>query len=1370
MNNVSDVSGIISEYPDYTDTDFSKILNKYEFNSNDSTSKKSFIYQDPSQLLLRNYISKSTVYDNVLLYHLLGTGKCHEKDTPILMFDGTIKMVQDVKVGEYLMGDDSTPRKVLSLARGMDMMYDIIPVKGEKYTVNKEHILCLKASGFPKVTNDNRNNNYQVEWIQNNRFNCKTFTYNTTTKENRRMEANIFCKSITNKQILEVSVQDYLQISNGRKAILKGYKTGIKFSSKEVPFDPYILGYWLGDGTERGPTITTQDSTVLHYMYTVLPLYKLYLSKLQASYCYGITGDGKVGGNLFLNTLKNLKLINNKHIPHIYKCNDRQTRLKLLAGILDADGHYADGGFELTQSIKHEALIDDVIYLARSLGFACYKNLKKTSWTYKGVRKTGEAWRILINGTGIEEIPTVIPRKKAKPRKQIKDALVTGITVKEKGRGEYYGFTLDGNCRYLMGDFTVTHNTCASISIAEGFKEYITNMGRRIVVLVKNKNIQRNFMNELLGPCTKNEYLSDEERDLYFGNVSSERNTGVQQFQISIQRRELINRVHRLINKSYQFITYGTFVNRVLGAKDYERDELGRNTTKVKRVDGKLQRKRPKDEIKNFSNSVIIVDEAHNVTNNDVYLALHQVLSRSYNTRLVLLTATPMYDNPKEIFELANLLNANKGELQLPIRNELFKPYNSTSTTPAGPLVEKVNSDYINGNVLKGGIVHITELGKSVLTQALLGRVSYLQSNTDTNPRVNVMGKELIPGRVGTTKVVYCRMSNQQYLTYLQALKADIKSDSKYDLSSVIQNTEAAENVTETTSVSKTSSLYKNSSDAATMSYPGKLYGKDGFLEVFEKSNNGGYRLKSMYSELLTSELKQYSAKLYNLLQNIHNSPGNVFVYTNFVSFGGTSLLRLLLSANGYREFRSRNTETEANTFVVFDESTNIELREKYRRIFNSPENKHGKYIKVLIGSPIISEGITLKNVRQVHILEPSWNMSRINQIIGRAVRNMSHFDLPDTDRTVDVFKYVSIYKPSDKKTAKQFEENRLLGFSVDREKYILSEEKDRANKQVERLLKTIAFDCQLMKGRNVKDHAFDGSPECDYINCDFNCEINMETSSEPDKSTYNLGLATFEKFDIEFVLATLRDLFQKYFIWTLNDIVEYIHGIEPRVSNEVIFYTLGQITENKSPFTDMYGRDGFIINKGEFYIFNSSDIDVNSSLYSKYLDFTVDKNKYTLEQFTKAKLDISLSSDTNTNANTKTKKSKPKPVATKLSASDLRYNERIIENNDIFGTFRQRGTVENPYGPADEKFRIVDKREKGKGKGKNKSKSSEDTSSDNRKKLSGMWIGSFEKGQLIEIAKHLGIQAKLSFKEYDKVQLGKMIQKYLIDTKLVLK
>lgn len=97
----------------------------------------------PTQQFVMDYFCPANPYKGMLLYQSMGTGKCHAKDTPIIMYDGTIKMVQDVKVGDLLMGDDSTPRRVLSLASGYDDMYDVIPIKGEKYTVNSEHILSL---------------------------------------------------------------------------------------------------------------------------------------------------------------------------------------------------------------------------------------------------------------------------------------------------------------------------------------------------------------------------------------------------------------------------------------------------------------------------------------------------------------------------------------------------------------------------------------------------------------------------------------------------------------------------------------------------------------------------------------------------------------------------------------------------------------------------------------------------------------------------------------------------------------------------------------------------------------------------------------------------------------------------------------------------------------------------------------------------------------------------------------------------------------------------------------------------------------------------------------------------------------------------
>ena len=132
-------------------------------------------------------------------------------------YDGSIKNVQDIKEGEYLMGDDSNPRKVLSLARGKDMMYDIIPIKGDKYTVNKEHILCLKVSGFPKFSHSLLNNNYNIQWVEDNKYQSKTFTYNNENKNEKKEIAKEFLKSIKNEQILEISVKDYLNLSNKKK-------------------------------------------------------------------------------------------------------------------------------------------------------------------------------------------------------------------------------------------------------------------------------------------------------------------------------------------------------------------------------------------------------------------------------------------------------------------------------------------------------------------------------------------------------------------------------------------------------------------------------------------------------------------------------------------------------------------------------------------------------------------------------------------------------------------------------------------------------------------------------------------------------------------------------------------------------------------------------------------------------------------------------------------------------------------------------------------------------------------------------------------------------------------------------------------------
>ncbi len=381
------------------------------------------------------HITKNPFIGGGLIDVPCGFGKCHSKNTPIIMYDGSIKMVQDVKLGDQLMGDDSTPRNVLSLARGRETMYDIIPNKGDKYTVNESHILSLKC-----LINHS--------------------------------------KKYKKGEIYDISIKDYLNLPksfHGPRGPLLGYRVGIDFPYKEVDIEPYFLGIWIGDGIKRNLGITNIDIPIIDYCYEYARRLELdirkYSSNAKRCPSYFITSHNEKPNSL-IESFHKYNLLNNKHIPHDFKCNSRQVRLELLAGIIDSNGSNHYKNYDIIQ--KNEKLFDDIIYLARSLGFAAYKKECKKSCMYKGEKREETYYKTTIHGKGLEEIPVKCERKKVKPRKQIKDALVSRIKVIKKEEDNYYGFELDGNHRYLLGDFTVTHNTV---------------MGIKLITLIKKKTL-----------------------------------------------------------------------------------------------------------------------------------------------------------------------------------------------------------------------------------------------------------------------------------------------------------------------------------------------------------------------------------------------------------------------------------------------------------------------------------------------------------------------------------------------------------------------------------------------------------------------------------------------------------------------------------------------------------------------------------------------------------------------------------------------------------------------------------------------------------------------------------------------------------------
>ena len=455
---------IIATTNDY----FITLLSKKETNDN------KYVYE----MLVREKNENKYIDIKIAVAGNCDAGKCTGFNTPIIMYDGKIKMIQNIKKGDLLMGDDSTPRTVLETTTGSGELYEIIPLNGDRYKVNKNHILCFKISSVDTVCFDKSRNRFKIRWMEliNN---IPVIKEKRLPVEFSKIESENELKNIDKLKrcdIVELTFEQYINLPTNTKTSLKLYKTGIEFPEKELIIDPYMIGYWLGDGTSTQSVITTQDSTVVKYFKTNLGKYKCYLQYRNNTnkYSYGITGNGTIGGNLFLTTLKNLNLIDNKHIPDIYKYNSRENRLKLLAGLIDSDGHYQKERniFEFSQSLYHEKLIDDVIYLCRSLGFACYKNKKNTTWTYKGIKKTGETWRINIMGEDIEKIPTLCQRKRESKRISPKNVLVTAIDkILICKQEKYYGFELDGNGRFLLGDFSVTHNSTLIGTLISGEKD-----------------------------------------------------------------------------------------------------------------------------------------------------------------------------------------------------------------------------------------------------------------------------------------------------------------------------------------------------------------------------------------------------------------------------------------------------------------------------------------------------------------------------------------------------------------------------------------------------------------------------------------------------------------------------------------------------------------------------------------------------------------------------------------------------------------------------------------------------------------------------------------------------------------------------------
>lgn len=387
-----------------------------------------------------------------------GHGKCLKKDTPIIMYDGSIKMVQDIMQGEYLMGDDSTPRTVLSICRGQEKMYKVEQSYGDHYTVNESHILSLKLTAEPRITDLNYKNSYCISWFSKERVNYKYYNYANKNKQEVHNVVQQFCRFLPKiGTVIDIEVLEYLKRPRSWRMAYKGYKTGVDFPHLDVDLDPYVLGVWLSSGICNTPCITQEiqhNQAIFEYLKNHFEDLVILTEKDNNKDVHiFINKEQNVETNRFVQSLIKYNIFSKKSIPSIYKINSTKVRLMLLAGIIDSEGVLIDGKIEVIN--KDKVYIEDIDFIARSLGL-------RTSLTdfVRKFEKDHLYYKVVISGN-LEILPLIVNSKK--PQFHSSDISLTyDINLVEEDIGAYYGFTIDGNRRFLLGDFTVTHNTQAA--------------------------------------------------------------------------------------------------------------------------------------------------------------------------------------------------------------------------------------------------------------------------------------------------------------------------------------------------------------------------------------------------------------------------------------------------------------------------------------------------------------------------------------------------------------------------------------------------------------------------------------------------------------------------------------------------------------------------------------------------------------------------------------------------------------------------------------------------------------------------------------------------------------------------------------------
>ena len=793
-----------------------------------------------------------------------------------------------------------------------------------------------------------------------------------------------------------------------------------------------------------------------------------------------------------------------------------------------------------------------------------------------------------------------------------------------------------------------TGKTCSAIGVGEEMRDYLRQMGiaQRIYV-VASPNVQENFKLQLfderklkeidglwnIQACTGNKFIKE---------INPMNMRG-------LSRERVVRQIKRIISDSYLFMGYVEFANYIARKKRVNSD-IGTEEQQKARSISKLK--------KHFSNRLIIIDEVHNIrvtddnSNKRVALELYDLVQSVKKLRLLLLSATPMYNSYKEIIWLINLMNINDERPKV-LAKDIFNQDGTFKTNEAGE-----------------------EIGKEMLIRKSIGYVSFIRGENPYAFPYRIWPKQFDPNKtfdmIQRPRLQLNNMPLAQRLEIISLYLSELGSYQQKGYNYILQRLyEGDYNVgnKEMPSFENMESfgytILQKPLEGLNIIYPDDrlekqdvtfdardLVGKNGLSRLMKYTESGTpitrqnfeYRNPSKPKVFSQDELKNYSGKLNSICESIMNSTGLVLVYSQYID-GGLVPLALALEERGFARvspgkslFKEASAEKlDAITMerksdigpgfkqakysmITGDKTISPDNVAEFKAITNEA-NKDGHQVKVVLISQAGSEGLDFKFIRQVHVLEPWYNMNRIEQIIARAVRHCSHKALPFIERNVQIFLHGSVLQDKNIEAADIYV-------------YRLAEIKAIQIGRVSRVLKESSVDCllnisqtnftldkmkqtikQKLSNKNTIDYKVGDKPysvTCDYMeSCDYTCRPN--SSFDESKVNLNTFSESFITMNSEKILQRIRTLMKERHYYKKLNLISQINVLKEYPMIQINSALNQLVNDNNEYIADKYNRLGRLINIDDLYLFQPVELnDPSISLHDRSIPIPYKRNRLT--------------------------------------------------------------------------------------------------------------------------------------------------------------